>query len=770
MTNQADQPEPPEAPRRGVRDLLQAAKQSISTGGGPRETLGLFCEALLEAGVPALIVFISFFYATQLSDYRVGKLAALHVLAGLLAGLWLLRSALQGHWFFETLPCYRPLLVYLGLSLLSLALAYNRLQGLETLLTQVWLLGLCLLAMHHFRDPSAAALTLWTAAMCGLVVALLGILQYNGIHLVPTVYHDLPVSTLGNPNFVAHYLILLVPLVLALLAVRRRRWERLLLWAALALALAHLLVSVSRAGWLALLAALAYWFWPQLARLGLRLQQLLIGGLVALLLSAPLGLVLDGLPSGGGQTLGGTVTHFAKNTWDRALSSFDRGNFSVAQRLIIWGDTLDLIRANPVLGVGPGNFELALPAYRNPERHRAWKELMGERTNVAYEAENEYLEFAAEGGLPGLAAMLWLLGALLWSGWQRLRHQPDPALRALTRGCLAGLIATLVHSLFSFNLQDPASAALFWLFGGLVVALNASPSGGQVLRLASPGRRATTLALGSLLAAGGIYLGLCIAAGDYYYSKGRKLQAAGQPNRASLAYDQAIAWRGWDFRYYHSLGLAHIEGRRPAEAEKALRLSLQHHPQNAAALRLLGQAFLLQDNKAEQAVVAARRGAELDPLNVQSHQWLGRALQQAEDYPGSVAAWEEARGLRPGDPETLMGLGIAYRSAGQLGQAVASLEEAALLQPGNPTVLGNLGAVYLMAQRHEQAEPLLRKSMAAEPAQLSWQRNLLVLLVRQQRTAEALELAVPLLQANPGDEQVQSLVRNLRQRTQKEGP
>lgn len=769
MATPVDPPETEPRPRRGVGSLLQAARRRLSTGGGRAESLSLLGEALLEAGVPALIVVISFFFAPQLSDYRIGKLAALHLMIGMLVGLWLFRAGLQGRLELARLAVYRPMLVFLGLSLLALALAQNRLQGVETLLSQVWLLLLCLLAMHHFRDPAAVTVTLWTAVLCGLGVSLLGLLQYNGVHLIPTAYGDLPVSTLGNPNFVAHYLELLIPLCAAMLVVRRRLWERLLLAAALALALGHLLVSANRAGWLALVAALFFWILSHRAATRRFGPQTWTLALIALLLSAPLGLVLDNVPTGQGQTLKQDLVHLGESAWDRALSSFDRENISVAQRLIIWKDTAALIADHPLLGVGPGNFEHYLPAYRSPARHQEWKALMGEHTNVAYEAENEYLEFAAESGLPGLAAMLWLLGTVVWSGWRRLQDQQDPVLRTLTRACLAGLVATLVHCLFSFNLQDPASATLFWLLGGLVVALNGEGGAVRVVGLASAGRRTAALAGGLILAAAGLYSGLCIAAGDYYYSIGRRLQAAGQPNRATLAYNQAISWRGWDFRYHHSQGLARLDAGRPNEAEAPLRRSLDLHPNNAAALRLLGRALWQQDKTSEDAPGLMRRAAVLDPLNPQSHIWLARTLGLRREHTEAILAWERAAALEPHEPEILMSLALEYGGAGKLAQARQCLEEAARLAPQNPAVLGNLGAVYLKLGQPAQAETPLRQAMALAPNIASWQYNLALALAGQQRLGEALTLIQPLLLANPNDEQLQRLVRSWHQRPLKDG-
>lgn len=111
-------------------------------------------------------------------------------------------------------------------------------------------------------------------------------------------------------------------------------------------------------------------------------------------------------------------------------------------RLEMWQDALRMIRAHPWVGVGPNNIEevydLYLPPGRSPE--------------VGYHGHfhNDYLQFAAERGLPCLAAWVWLMAALGWSMW-RIRSKLTPAQKWIADAAFAGWLAFLAEGFFEFN-------------------------------------------------------------------------------------------------------------------------------------------------------------------------------------------------------------------------------------------------------------------------------------------------------------------------------
>lgn len=132
-------------------------------------------------------------------------------------------------------------------------------------------------------------------------------------------------------------------------------------------------------------------------------------------------------------------------------------NTLYSSRGVIWDGTLDLIAANPILGVGLGAFQTAFPRYSK------WDSAY---TPVA-EAHNDYLQVLADAGMVGGGLALWFLVVFLRSFFRGVQH-PDPALAALALGAGSGVFALLVHSFFDFNLQLPSNSLLFLLLAAMV--------------------------------------------------------------------------------------------------------------------------------------------------------------------------------------------------------------------------------------------------------------------------------------------------------------
>lgn len=132
------------------------------------------------------------------------------------------------------------------------------------------------------------------------------------------------------------------------------------------------------------------------------------------------------------------------------LSSTDQmaASTSMGIRILLWRDTLQMIRERPLLGWGLGRYEAAhaeiialgqghsasLPPYADPH--------------------NQFLRFWVETGIPGLLAFL----ALLWAAWRQ--RGPRPYWEA----GMAILAAWCVNSLFSSH---------FWTFneGHMIVVM-----------------------------------------------------------------------------------------------------------------------------------------------------------------------------------------------------------------------------------------------------------------------------------------------------------
>jgi tetratricopeptide (TPR) repeat protein len=157
-------------------------------------------------------------------------------------------------------------------------------------------------------------------------------------------------------------------------------------------------------------------------------------------------------------------------------------------RVEIWKSTVAMIVARPLLGFGPGTFEEGFPPFQSPPLARS----------VVNHAHSDWLELAAELGLPVLLLALWGAFSLARLGLRSIRAA-SPHGAPLRAAALASCAFAALHCLADFDLAIPAVALLFVACGALAVGL---PTGGRVeARVAAPTARrpAGRLLLAALL-------------------------------------------------------------------------------------------------------------------------------------------------------------------------------------------------------------------------------------------------------------------------------
>ena len=749
-----------------------AERADLSRDANPRAAA--FAGSGIEVAVVVLVVLIPLFFWYSLNDNLLAKGALTLILTSIIALLWVFQAFARRELRLLRMPLYLPFLLFVGVSILSLLFAQNQIRGLEEILSHVLMFALFAAVAHQVQSPRQAARVIWFVTGTTVTITTIGILQYNGIDPIglPKVYGRLPLSTLGNTNLVAHYLDLVIPLLAALLILgdRRRWWQTTTLIITLALAGTHLVLTVSRGGWVSVASALLLLLLMVAHRW--RWRRLLVIGVVILALVSPVGeFALRGIQVDDDRTLYEVAEQHSERALTRALSTFDATNYSRAMRTMIWLDTAAMIEAHPILGVGPGNFEFLLTDYRSVPAQRAWAKLMGKINAVPYFAHNEYLEIWAETGLVGVVAIAWFLGALLWFGFKQYRRSEEEretdsrtgspwSRRALTAGCLSGLAAAVVHALFSFNFQDATSATHIWLFAGLIVGLNSGGLRHLHVPLRSDARRAAILAAGIAVAGCGAYIGLCTLIGDAYYFQALRHSKFHHYENALGLLRQAVDWRDQAFKHHHELGRIALSLGNHEEAENALRRSLELHPSNPGAMRLLGRA-LIEQARSDEAVPVFKRAVGIDPLKIDNHTLLADALSRSGRHEDAIEVRRQALALRPDNATHLMSLGIEYLKAGLTTESIAALERAVKLRRNNGMMRGNPGAAYLQAGRYEEATEQLLEAVRVEPDRSEWSRNLIISLVAQQRHVEALSEAQRLLAQDPSDEERQDVVRQL---------
>jgi O-antigen ligase len=134
----------------------------------------------------------------------------------------------------------------------------------------------------------------------------------------------------------------------------------------------------------------------------------------------------------------------------------------------VWSNqyTLDYIREFPLTGSGGGSFYGVFPNFQAPTLE-----------GFHLHAHNDYLEFAAELGIPALLVLTTFIALALHSAWRVQRDRRTALYRGAGFAVMMTLFWAAIHSTTDFNLQIPANALTFVCILALAFVCRGLPRG-----------------------------------------------------------------------------------------------------------------------------------------------------------------------------------------------------------------------------------------------------------------------------------------------------
>lgn len=312
-----------------------------------------------------------------------------------------------------------------------------------------------------------AALTIVQAALREPVTLFAGLARSQSSPVFGEVVEARASGPLGDPNFFAQILIMVIPLAL-FAAVAERRVSRRIAWlVAACLILTGTLLTYSRGAMIALLVMAA------LALAAVRLRRKDAGAALAVAAIVVTGLLLIPIDA---------VQRF--KTVESLLSGpAVEHDSSISKRKLLLSSSLLIFEDHPLLGVGAGNFSRHFATVRNEVGYSG---TLYETRGSTHYPHNFYLEVAAENGLLGLAALgtaVAIAFLALRRARMRLEHRGDRGHAALVAGISLALTGYLVSSLFLHG----AFQRYLWLLLALVAAaFRLAAREGQLTRSGEP--------------------------------------------------------------------------------------------------------------------------------------------------------------------------------------------------------------------------------------------------------------------------------------------
>lgn len=280
-----------------------------------------------------------------------------------------------------------------------------------------------------------------------LIAAIIGILQFVTASGPPSFLilggrFARAAATFGKPNPFAGYLNMAWPLAGAVAlwclgaARRPEGWDLHKLWWAIVLGgatgvlLLGLFASYSRGGWIGAVCGLL----GMALLAGRRSAAWTLASLVLALLVGLLG-VFNVLPPVVTERLAGITNNL--RIFDAARVTVTPENFAVVERMAHWQAGWRMWQAAPLVGIGPGNYNLAYLDFFVGR----WSESQGH-------AHNYYIHALAESGLPGLLVYALLFGSMLMQGLRLRRIGRNSIWGAVGLGGCGIMLAVLGHNVF----------------------------------------------------------------------------------------------------------------------------------------------------------------------------------------------------------------------------------------------------------------------------------------------------------------------------------
>ena len=440
---------------------------------------------VIQLGAIAVVLMALPYKAFDLDRYFVPKELVLHTAAGVAA--LLLIGALRR----VTLNVIDVLLIaFLVVSVLSSAFAIN-LWAAERALAISFAGAALFWSASALRRAGLVRPLIVAVSIAVVVGAATSLAQAYGVDSEYFSLNRVPGGTFGNRNFVAHLCAIGLPVVALVALTARRGFGSIFGGGAMAIVAAALVLSRSRAAWLAvivlsvpvtILALLTWRRWCEPRTL----RRLFVLGIAA------------GIGAVAAVLLPNRLEWKSESPYlESATGLVNYKEGSGRGRLVQYTNSLRMTAAHPFLGVGPGNWPVVYPKYASRNDPS-----MSQQDGVTANPwpSSDWVAFLSERGAVGFALLLLLMLGLLWRALADLRRGGRDAERILTAIALVGtLIATAVVGAFDAVLLIAVPTFFVWTLAG---ALAPPSDEGVIIE-----RRLYTIGLVTALVMGTIAVG-----------------------------------------------------------------------------------------------------------------------------------------------------------------------------------------------------------------------------------------------------------------------
>lgn len=644
-------------------------------------------KKVITAGLMALFFLLPLVFQPFLSDpFALPKVTVLRIMTLFLLAAWLIKVLREGKIGWQKTPLNLPIIIFLficGLSTLFSVSPRLSFWGMHGFYFEGFLSFLCygiiyFIAVNYVADKRKILKALLIASVIVSVYALVqatGItfFVWRGTQPYPRVW-----STLGNPNFLGPYLIMVIPIYLIFLIKAETMKKKFLYSLFTLLSVLALIFTYSRAAWLGMVVGLIV-FALMMNKKQLKTNLFFLIGIIVF------SIILTSIyPRLYLRSQERTAT--MKPIVERAVSTVDFKEPGITARLSAWGTTIEMTLKRPILGFGLDTLGISFRQFMSEK----YEELAGRFRTAGY-AHNEFLQYGATIGLVGLGVYLFLLFTFFRI---LIKVSRDKERNLLASGLAASCIALLVNNQFSFSTIVPAT--LLWFFFGLGGGLFEGEK--RELHFSIPVTSkyiisAVVLVVTSLLC-------LC----SFRFLIASRFDRLAQDSQADRNWEQAIILQEKSVQLNPLQGLYHMHlariyqqmignAKTIEQKEEFFQKSgdeykkeIAAYPYHALAYNGLGVTYIyanafLNKKTSSEAIRCFERAIEFDPYFVEAYSNLAAVIYQQGEVKKAIELYEKTIELRPSVALSYYNLGNLYAQEGDYSQAIRYWQKTLRIDP-----------------------------------------------------------------------------------------
>jgi putative inorganic carbon (hco3(-)) transporter len=627
--------------------------------------------------------------------FEFNKMLFIYAMTILVFITWALREIAHKKFFFKKTALDIPILLFLLSQILatifsihqrtSLIGYYSRLNG--GLLSTLTYITLYYALVSNLEKRHVLSI-IKTALLGGILVSLYAIPEHFGLSpsciLINQTFdtscwiqdvQSRVFATFGQPNWLAAYLIALIPIIWAMVANKMpnnkklaRRTDSILccpyeIITGLLMTIA-LIFTKSKSGFLGLGAALFFLICVYLInKFKIKIKKRLFLFLVIPII---------------------TLVFYFSNSLFFNSTDINSGTKSGEIRTIVWKGALKVWQRYPIFGSGVETFAYSYYLDR-PLEHN----LVSEWDFLYNKAHNEFLNLLATTGIFGLLSYLFLLSSTFWlvfKNYKKLNPKSyilHPTSQPLTLGLLSGLLAISVSNFFGFS--TVMTNLLLFLYLAFIVIISDKT---KKINLKTNFISEKIIILFILLS-----LVLLSRVGktwlaDFYYTQGKTLLQNAKYSTGLIKLQQAAALSPREALYYDEL----------ANSYSKIAVLLEENNESSTS-----------GDVKQKAIQASNYALKLNPRHLnfyktKSRVYLNLAILDKVYLDQAKNALEQALVLSPTDPKILYNIALINLQQNNQEQALLNLEKALELKPNYVEVMLELGNLYSTLEKPEEAK------------------------------------------------------------------